>query len=270
MFGRAQEWFFIELLVFYSFLLTMSILMIKSRFMNIGIDNSAQFDPVYMSHMVNRIIRHMEFDWEIRGMSKARNKKLFTSKKESFVELEGVKLLVNLTEADYEEARDGVLMQDLVIVTPERAADWMRRNIPGNITKEELDYARFREIQSLDMMQNSSIIYHCESVLECQIISLLICFYFEGSLWLSAEVPEEKVEMVVNFRCIFFLLLFEHIFSYTCHMFRNYDIKRNGTPDVNGVLRAQTESFLKSIETFADCMLFGYVLKTLFDTSEDL
>ena len=99
-------------------------------------------------------------------MSKARNKKLFTSAKESFVELEGVKLRVNLTEADYEEARDGALMQDSVIVTPERAAAWMRRNIPGNITKEELDYARFREIQSLDMMQNSSIFYHQETVLE--------------------------------------------------------------------------------------------------------
>lgn len=40
-FGGSQEWFFIELLVFFSFLSTMSFLMIKSRFMNIGIDNSS-------------------------------------------------------------------------------------------------------------------------------------------------------------------------------------------------------------------------------------
>jgi hypothetical protein len=43
-FGRVEEWIMIELLVFCTFLLTLAILLIKSRFMNIGFDNSQSFD----------------------------------------------------------------------------------------------------------------------------------------------------------------------------------------------------------------------------------
>lgn len=53
-------------------------------------------------------------------------------------------------------------------------------------------------------------------------------------------------------------------------MFRNYDIKHNGKADINGIFRAKTESFLKNIETFGDCMLFGYVVKHLFDSRDKL
>lgn len=39
-FGRTLEWEWLEILVYISFQFTMVILMIKSRFKNIGIDNS--------------------------------------------------------------------------------------------------------------------------------------------------------------------------------------------------------------------------------------
>ena len=50
--GRAFEWILIEVLVFAFFLFSMVILMFKSRFMKVGIDNSAQFEPVYMRILV--------------------------------------------------------------------------------------------------------------------------------------------------------------------------------------------------------------------------
>jgi len=42
--GRVEEWIIIELLVYCTFLVTLAILLIKSRFMNIGFDNSQSFD----------------------------------------------------------------------------------------------------------------------------------------------------------------------------------------------------------------------------------
>lgn len=53
--GRSFEWMIIELLVFASFLLTMVFLMIKSRYMKVGIDNSGQFEPVYMKILAQKI-----------------------------------------------------------------------------------------------------------------------------------------------------------------------------------------------------------------------
>lgn len=53
--GNSFEWMIIELLVFFSFLLTMIFLMCKSRFMKVGIDNSGQFEPVYMRILAQKI-----------------------------------------------------------------------------------------------------------------------------------------------------------------------------------------------------------------------
>lgn len=39
---------------------------------------------------------------------------------------------------------------------------------------------------------------------------------------------------------------------------------------MNGIIVAKNEALLKSVETFLDCMLFGYVLKHLFDIRENI
>lgn len=46
----------------------------------------------------------------------------------------------------------------------------------GKIVKKELDDERKSETNALDYMQNTSIVYHTESILEAQIISLLVCY----------------------------------------------------------------------------------------------
>ena len=62
----------------------------------------------------------------------------------------------------------------------------------------------------------------------------------------------------------------EHILSYICQIFREYDIHKNGKPDVNGVLRAQRESMLKTFETFYDCLLLGYTLRHLVNSTDSI
>ena len=58
----------------------------------------------------------------------------------------------------------------------------MRKCLVGKLTKADLDDERMKETNSLDMMQNTSIIYHTESILEMQIITLAV-FYILNEEW---------------------------------------------------------------------------------------
>ena len=51
--GKSLEWILMELVVFVFFLMTMVIIMIKSRFTKVGINNSQLFEPLYMCKMAN-------------------------------------------------------------------------------------------------------------------------------------------------------------------------------------------------------------------------
>ena len=44
------------------------------------------------------------------------------------------------------------------------------------------------------------------------------------------------------------LLFIEHVFSFAASNFRYWEIKTNGRPDVNGVMRAPIETFLMTVE----------------------
>ena len=44
--------------------------------------------------------------------------------------------------------------------------DWINRCVVGKIVKNELDDERKSETNALDYMQNTSIVYHTESILE--------------------------------------------------------------------------------------------------------
>ena len=52
------------------------------------------------------------------------------------------------------------------IVKPEKAHDWIYNNVVGQIKQEDLDRNRYLEVNGIDMMQNTCIIYHMESILE--------------------------------------------------------------------------------------------------------
>ena len=57
--GTSIYWLLLEIAVFFIYLATMIILLAKSRFFKVGIDNSKMFSPRYASYMVNRIIDAM-------------------------------------------------------------------------------------------------------------------------------------------------------------------------------------------------------------------
>ena len=55
--GKFQEWLIVEVMVFFFFILTMLIIMCKSRFMKVGTDNTTQFDKAYMAELANLIMK---------------------------------------------------------------------------------------------------------------------------------------------------------------------------------------------------------------------
>ena len=59
--GRSLEWFGIEIICFSLYILTMVFYMIKSRFMSVGINQSTQFEPLYMKYMAEKLIEAIEF-----------------------------------------------------------------------------------------------------------------------------------------------------------------------------------------------------------------
>jgi hypothetical protein len=114
-------------------------------------------------------------------------------------------------------------------------------------------------------MQSAIIIYHSESILEMQFMCL-ICFTFVFEQKMPPEYHMNK-EAHAKSNLILFSLVVEHIFAYFSGLFRVWEIKHYGKLDINGVARAQKETFLKTFEVFMDCLIFGFTINHIFSLS---
>lgn len=166
--GRVREFLWLEVWVFMFFMLTMLALMIKSRFMPVGVDNSNQFAQEYMSLMAEKIT--YQIDVKSKSPKEAED---YYIDYERIIQVEGVALKVCFPAADFKK-----LVKDGMEVDVDKSIEFVNRCVVGRITKAECDDERVEETNSLDIMQNSSIIYHMESVLEMQIAVLIMCFFY--------------------------------------------------------------------------------------------
>ena len=64
-------------------------------------------------------------------------------------------------------------------------------------------------------------------------------------------------------------LLIEHVIFYFAEVWRHYEIKLYGKPDLNGVYHAPIESLLRNIEIFINCALFGWIIKYLLMMNQE-
>jgi hypothetical protein len=124
----------------------------KSRFMRVGTDNSGQFEGAYMKALCEKIQAHIDV--------KDDNKEQHFTDKERLIQVQGVIIKILLNAEDYNNIKNRKEMRE------EEAANWIKRCVVGRVTKRDLDDERMKETNSLDLMQNSSIIYHTESILE--------------------------------------------------------------------------------------------------------
>mmetsp|Transcript_8499 Transcript_8499/g.14296 ORF Transcript_8499/g.14296 Transcript_8499/m.14296 type:complete len:728 (+) Transcript_8499:520-2703(+) len=262
--GQVFEWMIIEISIYMFFIMTHLILMIKSRFVSVGMDNSEQFEPTGMRFLTQKIIRHINLKEE----------DAFFLNKERMVLVEGVPLKISLDQSHIDAIREKKAIVDL------NSTEWVQECLVGHITKDELDEERIKETNSLDMMQNSSIIYHTESILEMQTACLIMNAVLT-SLWRTNQQYGVKsneydgpmsalgVGVWENTYIIVYILLGEHIISYLFNIYRNNELSRRGVPNSRGVMTAPVESKLRYVEIFMDILIFAYVILHIVSLSQE-
>lgn len=88
--GQVFEWMIIEVSVYMFFIMTHLILMIKSRFIMVGMDNSEQFEPSNMTLIAKKITKLINYKMD--------NAQDFYIGKERMVQVDGVPLKVCMTQ----------------------------------------------------------------------------------------------------------------------------------------------------------------------------
>ena len=113
--ANSVEWMQIECLVFAFYTATLLILMFKSRFSTIGMDQSGQFEPFYIQKMMNEIISNIPF-------RSYRNKTKFVKhwqNNEEFVDVIGTQIRIKMSAQDCEEVYDKWYLNEMPFVTQE-------------------------------------------------------------------------------------------------------------------------------------------------------
>ena len=78
--GTSVDWMLIEIILFANYTATLLILMAKSRFDTIGMDQSGQFEPYYLQLMMNYILSEIPYE---KFKNKAKFVKFFTNNEEN-------------------------------------------------------------------------------------------------------------------------------------------------------------------------------------------
>ena len=139
------------------------------------------FEPVYMSFLANRIINAIDFtdpktglllpskEIECKWVGHSVNIQLYSKDLK-------LKLSKKYFQEIYVKKRKGLSSE---LIEPKHVHQFIQTCVVGKITKRELDDERVREINQLDMMMNSRLIDHPESIVEFQIINLVLT----GFIW---------------------------------------------------------------------------------------
>lgn len=177
--GTSQTWFNLEIGVTLIYTFTMLLMLIKSRFMTVGIDQKDQFNPFYMSLMINRICEEIDFDL-LQTKRTFRETRNFYVGKRVKIRVYKVNLNLLITEEGWRQIFENKVTNETYLVPPEDSQRWIQENIKGNFSRADLDQMRLEETASLDMMMNTAIIYHCESLNEMQIAGLILFSYLQN------------------------------------------------------------------------------------------
>ena len=79
-------------------------------------------------------------------------------------------IVIKFEVKDFEKLYERAFLKRSDLVEKNEGTDWLFRNLVGKITKVDLDVRRSNSLNSLDMMQNSNIFYHPESINETNLI----------------------------------------------------------------------------------------------------
>ena len=101
--------------------------------------------------MVKRIADHLNFDLLQKKKSFQKTKEYYTQKEQPIF-MDGVVILIKITEEDYDKLHKNVVLDEKDYVPVNEAEKWLNTNLVCKPTKQDLDDQREGEINSLDLM----------------------------------------------------------------------------------------------------------------------
>ena len=119
-----------------------------------------------MSFLVNKIIISLLKEQQKVSPTAIYRKHKFVGKKRT-VEVEGVAIDIRLNEKNYMGILTKLQYGEKKHFVEERhAIAWVEETVVGPVTKELLEQERLLELDALDMMQNTGIIYNPQAIIE--------------------------------------------------------------------------------------------------------
>jgi hypothetical protein len=245
-------------MVYTFYVVSMVLYMLRSRCQRVGEQLENHFEPEYMSMMATKIAQSIDLQVPFPKEYYVNKERMIRIN--TFIE---VKIILN--EKSFEEIAK---KKHNIQISREKAAEWIKENVVGRITKADLDNERVRENNVLDMMENTCILDHPESINETQIACLLF-FYSISSKWQTREnynygqgIQAVDEDAIVNFgrsyqdfsMVVLFMLLFEHILSYIFTFVKRNDLKNHGQIGSNGILSTPLCKVLDGISFFIQCI----------------
>jgi hypothetical protein len=132
--GTTRYFLTIEIVVFISYLITMPLLLLKSRCIKVGVDSSQQFNDTYMGWMASALVKQLVLKYK----NKLEDPEYFINKVRN-LRFQGIKIKVKLSEDDFfniiEKLEEGERDK---FVEKEEGSGWIERCIVGRITKSNL------------------------------------------------------------------------------------------------------------------------------------
>ena len=138
----------------------------------------------------------------------------------------------------------------------------------GGITKKELDDMRMRETKALDMMQNTSIVYHPETILEMQIL-VIVAAYLTTNWW-KPKKNYGSLSESNSADTLLAILLVEHVISYIFCYYRKWEIDHQDKLNLSswGNEYGPKEYCLRIFEMILDILIFAFIALTLNGLTE--
>ena len=191
------------------------------------------------------------------------------------IDIGGHNVMINFTEHWLEKIYERTVSNENFnsnddVVDQLEAVKFMHDCFVGNITKQKLDKQRNIEVNSLDMMQNTTIVYNMEVVILFQILFLISSLIFnkmqedlDAQRGLKIEIKPEHHPIWPEHISVMLIVI--HCISYVIHEYSIHEINEKGQPDIMGVYRAPNDVVLKTIELLLICLATGFTLMHIID-----
>jgi len=91
---------------------------------------------------------------------------------------------------------------------------------------------------------------------------VLVMLIFLNNYWAESKSYGSLVggDEIISPMLLMYILLGEHVMSYSFGIFREFDVKKNGVANNWGIESAKRESCLRVLEIIVDLILFVFIL----------